>query len=55
MGQFLVQFKSIGRPQIVTLMCDSTDRYQDTYYDSHWVEEHIGDLTQYEQWLDAWL
>ncbi|ECG8514851.1 PLP-dependent cysteine synthase family protein [Salmonella enterica subsp. salamae] len=30
---------------IVTLLCDSGDRYLDTYYHPAWVSEHIGDLT----------
>lgn len=29
---------------IVTLMCDSGDRYLDTYYNESWVKEHIGDI-----------
>lgn len=29
---------------IVTLMCDSGQRYLDTYYDPAWVAERIGDL-----------
>ncbi|EEM2536987.1 pyridoxal-phosphate dependent enzyme [Salmonella enterica subsp. enterica serovar Morehead] len=30
---------------IVTLLCDSGDRYLDTYYHPSWVSDHIGDLT----------
>ncbi|EPU5673030.1 cysteine desulfhydrase [Salmonella enterica subsp. enterica serovar Typhimurium] len=30
---------------IVTLLCDSGDRYLDTYYHPAWVSDHIGDLT----------
>lgn len=37
---------------IVTLICDSGDRYLDTYYNSEWVEQHIGDLTPYQEALD---
>ncbi len=40
---------------IVTLMCDGGERYQDTYYNSDWVAGCIGDLTPYEQQLEAWL
>ena len=29
---------------IVTLMCDSGERYLDTYYNESWVREHIGDI-----------
>ncbi len=30
---------------IVTLLCDSGDRYLDSYYHPSWVSDHIGDLT----------
>jgi cysteine synthase A len=30
---------------IVTLLCDSGERYLDTYYNDEWVTENIGDLT----------
>ncbi|MBV7337465.1 PLP-dependent cysteine synthase family protein [Chloroflexi bacterium TSY] len=40
---------------IVTLMCDSGDRYLDTYYDQRWVSEHIGDVQPYLKQLDLWL
>ena len=36
---------------IVTLMCDSGERYLDTYYDSDWVAEKIGDLQAYADQL----
>ena len=39
---------------VVTLMCDSGDRYLDTYYNSDWVREHIGDITPYQEKLDHW-
>ena len=32
---------------IVTLLCDSGERYLDTYYDDQWVKDNIGDLTPY--------
>lgn len=32
---------------IVTLMCDSGERYLDTYYDDDWVAENIGPLQAY--------
>ncbi|VTR27815.1 Cysteine synthase [Serratia fonticola] len=32
---------------IVTLLCDSGERYLDTYYNSDWVNNNIGDLTPY--------
>ncbi len=31
---------------IVTLLCDSGDRYLDTYYHPSRVSDHIGDLTR---------
>ncbi|MEH6576532.1 MAG: PLP-dependent cysteine synthase family protein [Amphritea sp.] len=40
---------------IVTLMCDSGERYLDTYYDETWVAEHIGDIQPYREQLDSWL
>lgn len=40
---------------IVTLLCDSGQRYLDTYYDPGWVAEHIGDVGPYLKDLDAWL
>ncbi|MGL5727225.1 MAG: PLP-dependent cysteine synthase family protein, partial [Plesiomonas sp.] len=30
---------------IVTLLCDSGERYLDTYYNPQWLSEHIGDLS----------
>ena len=30
---------------IVTLLCDSGERYLDTYYNPEWVSNNIGDLT----------
>jgi cysteine synthase A len=39
---------------IVTLMCDSGERYLDTYYDQDWVTDHIGDLSPYTRELEAW-
>ncbi len=32
---------------IATLLCDSGERYLDTYYNYEWVHTHIGDLTPY--------
>ncbi len=41
----MVENKQQG--SIVTLLCDSGERYLDTYYNPQWVEENIGDLSQY--------
>ena len=38
---------------IVTLLCDSGERYLDTYYDADWVKTNIGNLSQYTQQLEA--
>ncbi len=29
---------------LVTLLCDSGERYPDTYYNPEWVKQHIGDI-----------
>ncbi|NKI74972.1 PLP-dependent cysteine synthase family protein [Dickeya sp. CFBP 2040] len=39
------------RGAIVTLLCDSGERYLDTYYNQDWVKSHIGDVTPYLQQL----
>jgi cysteine synthase A len=39
---------------IVTLMCDSGERYLDSYYDQMWVKEHIGDIQPYTDKLNDW-
>lgn len=38
---------------IVTLLCDSGERYLDTYYDEAWVKENIGDLQPYIAQLET--
>ncbi|WP_445945436.1 PLP-dependent cysteine synthase family protein [Shewanella sp.] len=38
---------------IVTLLCDSGERYLDTYYDNAWIEAHIGDISVYQNKLAA--
>ncbi len=40
---------------IVTLMCDSGERYLDTYYNPAWVSEKIGDVQEYTDQLRQWL
>ncbi|MGI9364694.1 MAG: PLP-dependent cysteine synthase family protein [Rhizobiaceae bacterium] len=40
---------------IVTLMCDGGERYHDTYYDSRWVTETIGDTEAFSAELENWL
>ena len=36
---------------IVTLLCDSGDRYLDSYYDEQWVDNSIGKLAPYPEQL----
>ncbi|PXW04666.1 cysteine synthase A [Pantoea ananatis] len=36
---------------LVTLLCDSGERYPDTYYQPEWVAEHIGDITPWQREL----
>jgi cysteine synthase A len=36
---------------VVTLMCDSGERYQDTYYDLKWVTREFGAIDTYRQQL----
>lgn len=38
---------------IVTLLCDSGERYPDTYYQPEWVARHIGDLRLWQRMLPA--
>ncbi|WP_426143817.1 PLP-dependent cysteine synthase family protein [Pseudomonas sp. DWP3-1-2] len=40
---------------VVTLMCDSGERYLDTYYDPQWVTRTVGDLTPYTRKLEQLL
>jgi cysteine synthase A len=40
---------------IVSLMCDSGERYLDTYYDPDWISSSIGDFQVYSDELSSWL
>lgn len=40
---------------IVTLLCDSGERYLETYYQPSWVAQHIGDVQPHLNELEAWL
>ena len=33
---------------IVTLLCDSGERYASTYHDAQWMDERMGDLSELE-------
>ncbi len=37
---------------LVSLICDSGERYPDTYYHPQWVSENIGDISQWQTVLD---
>ena len=37
---------------IVTLLCDSGERYLDTYYDDTWIKDNIGSLSFYKKKLN---
>ena len=55
--QLAVQMRAEGKTgSIVTLLCDSGERYLDTYYNPQWVASHIGDVApwhnQIQQLLD---
>jgi cysteine synthase A len=39
---------------IVTLMCDSGQRYLDTYYNADWVAAKIGDISPFTADLESW-
>jgi len=38
---------------IVTLLCDSGERYLNTYFDESWVAKNIGDISEYAQELEG--
>ncbi|KOC89934.1 PLP-dependent cysteine synthase family protein [Winslowiella iniecta] len=43
------QMRDQGRQgAIVTLLCDSGERYLDSYYNTKWVTENIGDISQWQ-------
>ncbi len=37
---------------IVTLLCDSGDRYRSTYYDESWMKDKIGDCADFKKLLE---
>ncbi|ROH75933.1 PLP-dependent cysteine synthase family protein [Lonsdalea populi] len=52
MLQLAEKMKTEGRQgAIVTLLCDSGERYLDTYYNPEWVAAHIGNLAPYTRQL----
>lgn len=34
---------------VVSMICDSGDRYLDTYHNAQWLAQHVGDISHYEQ------
>ncbi|WP_109311238.1 PLP-dependent cysteine synthase family protein [Ruegeria sp. AU67] len=40
---------------IITLLCDSGERYLDTYYDPEWVGSQFGDIRPYTEDLEGWM
>lgn len=47
--QLAVRMREQGRTgSIVTLLCDSGERYLDTYYNTEWVAANIGDVTPWK-------
>lgn len=48
--QLAARMRDEGRKgAIVTLLCDSGERYLDTYYQPEWVAQNIGDLTPWRE------
>ncbi|WP_373521687.1 pyridoxal-phosphate dependent enzyme [Aquiflexum sp.] len=44
--------KSVGKSgSIVTLLCDSGERYLDTFYNTQWIESNFGEIADYEEQL----
>lgn len=52
--QLVSEMKQRGEQgSIVTLLCDSGERYLDTYYNPEWLANNIGDLSPYTSKLEA--
>ena len=51
--QLAAQMRAEGkRGSIVTLLCDSGERYLDTYYNAEWVATNIGDITPWRREIE---
>ncbi|WP_313083116.1 PLP-dependent cysteine synthase family protein [Atlantibacter sp.] len=47
--QLAAKMRNEGRKgAIVTLLCDSGERYLETYYNPQWIKQNIGDLTPWQ-------
>ncbi|GAB3527392.1 PLP-dependent cysteine synthase family protein [Photobacterium alginatilyticum] len=52
--QLACEMKARGETgSIVTLLCDSGERYLDTYFNEQWVADNIGDISAYFSQLEA--
>lgn len=52
--QLACEMKARGeKGSIVTLLCDSGERYLDTYFNEQWVADNIGDISAYISQLEA--
>ena len=45
--QLASEMKSRETGSIVTLLCDSGERYLDTYFNPDWIQHNVGDLQPY--------
>jgi len=45
--------KKNEKGSIVTLLCDSGERYQETYYNGLWVKENIGCIQKHKDYLNS--
>jgi len=51
--QLVAQMRDAGQcGSVVTLLCDSGDRYRHTYYDDGWLAQHALDIAPYRATLD---
>ncbi|GLP96071.1 PLP-dependent cysteine synthase family protein [Paraferrimonas sedimenticola] len=49
------EMREKGQPgSIVTLLCDSGDRYLDSYHNPQWVSENIGDISKFDAELSGY-
>lgn len=52
--QIARQMRAQGRQgAIVTLLCDSGERYLDSYYNAKWVADNIGDISRWQAALSS--
>ena len=51
--QLAARMRAQGRRgAIVTLLCDSGERYLETYYNAQWVEKNVGDVAPWREKID---